>query len=522
MATARGAKACAALLAAAAAAAAGGEPPPPAAGAGVHRLEPAGTYEPKDGIVDLELSEYAGYAGLIAANGGLEPSDASWFATKHGFRVRIRLSEEDSWSALNAGRMAATASTVDVLAVYGRQLDVVVPAQISWSRGADAVLVRSGVRTVNALRGRTIAAAPFNESDFFLRYLAQEAGVETRALRGPGDAPDPARLNVLYFPDAFAAGDAFLADLKRPGVTLTGVATWEPKVSEVLEKSGGLARALAGNANLLVVADVLLVNGGFARAHPGIVGGLVDGLLEGNRLLREHRDENLAVVAKALAWSEEDARDGLRKVHLSNLPENAAFFAGAADAGGSYAGIYWSAALCYGKELVPDPPDPARFHDPAPLRAAEASGRFHGQQAAIAPVGPAARPALEGEPLLSREIRFVFESAADRPDEAAKAENDAAVRAVLRLLEVGTGSFVRLRGFVDNAEWERAGRPGGTFQDYAGDLSARRARALSGLLAARGVDASRLESVGTRWVQNVASRAVPQNRRVEVEWFALE
>src|SRR5687767_2958312 len=41
----------------------------------VPRLDAAGTYTPKDNIVDIELSEYAGYAGLIVANGGLEPND---------------------------------------------------------------------------------------------------------------------------------------------------------------------------------------------------------------------------------------------------------------------------------------------------------------------------------------------------------------------------------------------------------------------------------------------------------------
>src|SRR5215208_248154 len=71
------------------------------------KLAPAGVYQPKDNIVDIELSEYAGYAGLIAANGGLEPNDNSVFAKKHGFKLRIKLSEEESWSALNSGKMAA-------------------------------------------------------------------------------------------------------------------------------------------------------------------------------------------------------------------------------------------------------------------------------------------------------------------------------------------------------------------------------------------------------------------------------
>src|SRR5688572_29792658 len=41
----------------------------------VTKLAPPGVYQPKDNIVEIELSEYAGYAGLIVANGGLAPRD---------------------------------------------------------------------------------------------------------------------------------------------------------------------------------------------------------------------------------------------------------------------------------------------------------------------------------------------------------------------------------------------------------------------------------------------------------------
>src|SRR5262245_11061335 len=53
----------------------------------IPKLAPPGTYQPKDNVVEIELSEYAGYAGLIVANGGLEPNDNSIFAKKHGFKV---------------------------------------------------------------------------------------------------------------------------------------------------------------------------------------------------------------------------------------------------------------------------------------------------------------------------------------------------------------------------------------------------------------------------------------------------
>ena len=123
---------------------------------------------------------------MIAANGGLEPNDNSVFAQKHGFKLKINLSEEESWSALNSGKMAASATTADVLAVYGKQFQVTVPAQIGFSRGADGIVVRSDIKRINDLKGKILATAQFTEAEFFIRYLAQEAGLGMNMLDGLG------------------------------------------------------------------------------------------------------------------------------------------------------------------------------------------------------------------------------------------------------------------------------------------------------------------------------------------------
>src|SRR5688572_11749755 len=314
-------------------------------------------YQPKDSIVDVELSEYAGYAGFIVANGGLEPNENSLFFRKHGFKVRIKLSEEESWSALNSGKMAASATTVDVLAVYGRQFHVVVPAQIGFSRGADGLIVRSDIKRINALKGKVIATAQFTEVDFFIRYLAQEAGLAINAIGSVDAAPNPDRLNLIYTEDGFAAGDLFLSDLKSGRNRIAGAVTWEPKMSEVVEQSGGQAHLLTTNRNLLIVADVLVVHRGFAQQHPKMVAGLVHGLLEGNRMVRERPDAYLDVIGRAFKWSREDTRAELAGVHLSNLPENLAFFSGEIDEAGSFGGIYQSAVYAYGSALIKDPVD---------------------------------------------------------------------------------------------------------------------------------------------------------------------
>jgi NitT/TauT family transport system substrate-binding protein len=234
----------------------------------VPRLSPPAPFTYKDNIVPIEISEYAGYAGLIAANGGLEPTENSVFFKNHGFKVKLTISEDESWSELNEGKIAGSVTTVDVLAAYGRQLHAVVPAQIGFSRGADGVVVRSDIKRINQLKGQTIAAAQFTEVDFFIRYLAQEAGLPINTLGSLDATPHPDRLNLVYTEDGFTAGDLFASDLKSGKNRLAGCVTWEPKVSEVVDGSGGKAHVLTTNRNLLIVADIMILHRGFAEQNP--------------------------------------------------------------------------------------------------------------------------------------------------------------------------------------------------------------------------------------------------------------
>src|SRR5690349_12675630 len=277
---------------------------------GTPTLEAANTYVPKDNTLRIDISEYAGYGGLIVANGGLDANPDSFFAKEYGFKVQISMSESETWSPLNNGKLAATATTADALAVLGRQFDAVVPIQLGYSRGADMVVVDRGIPTVNALKGKTLAASQFNESEFFIRYLAQEAGVPVTVLRDLDSKPSSSELGLVFYEDAFVACDAHAHELSG-SQRLNGCVGWTPRTDEVVEKSNGAAKVLTSNRNLLVIADVLAVNGGFAKANPDMVRGLVHGILEGNRRLRDQQAQHIGVVAKAFGWSEDEARDEL-------------------------------------------------------------------------------------------------------------------------------------------------------------------------------------------------------------------
>ena len=492
----------------------------------VPKLSPPAAFQFKDNIVPIEISEYAGYAGLIAANGGMDPTENSLFFKNHGFKVKLTISEDESWSELNEGKIAASVTTVDVLAAYGRQLHAVVPAQIGFSRGADGVVVRTDVKRINQLKGKTIASAQFTEVDFFIRYLAQEAGLQVNPLGSLDATPNPDRLNVVYTEDGFEAGDLFLSDVKSGKNRLAGCVTWEPKVSEVVSGSGGQAHVLTTNRNLLIVADVLIVHRGFAQEQPKIVQGLVQGLLEGNRLMRDKPDQTIDVVARAFKWNRDKAAHELKNVHLSNLPENLAFFSGAIDAAGSFGGIYQSAVLAYGSEVIKNPPDPSRFADTAALQAIDKLGIFKEQKVAIAPIRTSATGSVEADPLLSKDIRFLFEPNSAALDQANQ-DNTKNLDAIKRLLQVSPGSTLLLRGHVDNAKVEEFRKQGGdayvrTQALRAMALSKDRAAEIRKLLIDRyTIDPKRIDIVGRGWEEPAGPNS-DLNRRVEVQWFTVE
>src|SRR5204862_3076530 len=142
---------------------------------------------------------------------------------------------------------------------------------------------------------------------------------------------------------------------------------------------------------------------GFAQQNPTMVAGLVDGLLEGNRLVRDNPASAYDTIAKAFNWDRAKTQGELTKVHLSNLPENLAFFSGAIDAAGSFGGIYQAAVYAYGRELIPSPTPAERFLDLSHLKALEQSGAFKDQVVAIAPIRTEGRTqAVEDNPLLSK------------------------------------------------------------------------------------------------------------------------
>jgi NitT/TauT family transport system substrate-binding protein len=294
----------------------------------------------------------------------------------------------------------------------------------------------------------------------------------------------------------------------------------------VVQQSGGKAHVLTTNRNLLIIADVLVVHRGLAEQHPEIVAGLVHGLIEGNRMVREHTADYLDVVGRAFKWSRDETSRELASVHLSNLPENLAFFSGDIAEAGSFGGIYQSAVYAYGSDLIKDPIDADRFADLKALQALDKAGTYRDQKIEIAPIRTAAKGSVEADPLLSKDIRFLFEPNSASLD-IANQDNVRNLEAIKKLVQVSPGSTLLLRGHVDNAQVPKFRQQGGeayvrTQALRAVQLSKDRASEIRRLLTEKyNIPAARIDVVGRGWEEPISADS-EQNRRVEVQWFTVE
>lgn len=488
-------------------------------------------YHMENNILDVDISEYPGYAGLIAANGGLEPSENSIFFKNHGFKVRIKPSEEESWSTVNSGKVGVSVTTTDVLAVLGKQFQVTVPLLIGYSRGADAIVVKNDIKRLNQLQGKIVIASQFTESDFFVRYLAQEAGLGINMLDTLESAPAEDKINLIYGDEGDIVGKVFLEELKSANSRVAGCSTWAPYTTETVDNSGGKARILTSNRNLLIISDIAVVNRGFAQQNPKIIAGLVEGWLEGNRLMNSAPETFSPLLQKAFSWTPAQVKSEMAKVHLANLAENLAYFSGAIDAAGSFGGIYQSAVQAYGSELIPDAPPFERFIDAAHLQALQQTGKYAADKINLGPIKSTSNATLESDPLLTKDIRFYFDPNSptlvqDVNSKDGKA-NQASLEDVAKLVRVSPGSTIVLNGHVDNALLGKFTAEGPTVLNQmrlkAVQLSKDRAQAVKDSLANNfKISADRILADGKGWDKPVSKTQPELNRRVEVQWFTVE
>src|SRR5215471_13978844 len=286
----------------------------------------------KDGklIVEFPINVWPGWAPIIVANAGLDPSDQSVFAKKYGFYVKLSIVDDPvkARDLFAAGQSHVLWGTLDMIALFAPELVKdsrtvpVVCQQIDWSGGGDGVVARGEIHNINDLRmvngkKKKVVLAQNSPSHYLIMSLLIDAGID------PGD------VDFRWAADAPSAAKIFVND-----TSFDAFVGWSPDIYNITDKLKGTRLVVTtGTANHLI-ADVWAVRNDFYRDHPEIVSGLVQGIFDGMDQVRKDPGNAARALATAYKLPEEDCKAMVGKdggitegdAHLTNYRENSKFF----------------------------------------------------------------------------------------------------------------------------------------------------------------------------------------------------
>lgn len=286
----------------------------------------------KDGklVVEFPINIWPGWAPIVMANAGMEPSDQSVFAKKYGFYVRLSIVDDPvkARDLFASGQSHVLWGTLDMIALFAPELAKdtrtypIVCQQVDFSAGGDGIVARGEIRSINDFRAtggkkKKVVLAQNSPSHYFIMSLLVDAGIDPNDIdfRWSADAPSAAKIFVQD-----SSFDAFVG--------------WSPDIYNVTEKLKGTRLVVTTSTANHLIADVWAVRNDFYRDHPEIVRGLVQGIFEGVDMVRKDPKNGARALAAAFKLPAEDCEKmigsdgGIAEgdAHLTNYRENSKFF----------------------------------------------------------------------------------------------------------------------------------------------------------------------------------------------------
>lgn len=280
----------------------------------------------KDRVVVFPINLWIGWAPIIAANGGTEPSEDSLFFKRYGFKVKLPIVDDPVIARDNfaAGKSHILWGTLDMMALFAPGLAqdsrsaLRIFQQVDWSNGGDGVVARGGIKTINDLKPkdgkkRVVALAENSPSHYYMLNLLYYAGLK----------PDDVTFN--FTGDAFQAAAAFIND-----PTVDVCVTWAPDIYNISDpKKSGIAdvKLISSTADAKrVIADVWAARADFAKDHPDVIEGLVRGIFDGMKLVKEDPAKAATLFEAAFGLPKGEAAAMMADAHSTNHAENMEFF----------------------------------------------------------------------------------------------------------------------------------------------------------------------------------------------------
>jgi len=294
----------------------------------------------------VRVNIWVGCAAGLVANGGLDTVAGSIF-DKAGLKVSFKIIDDwtEGAAALATNNVDVMLTTADVWAKdYAQFQDKKFGAHaffmVDWSRGADGVIGKQGIRSIEDLAGKTVAFAPYTPSHFLLWNGLKSSGLSS-------EQRSEIFAKAVHTKDGIEPATLFAQQKVDAAVA------WDPDMSDAVTKRAGSSKIYDTRIANHLIADILVVSDRFASRCPTTVTKLAQGWLEGVEFIKSqpNRAYTLIGTIKDFNIPEDLAKTMLNGVRLADFADNKAFF-GTRGAESDYANIFKMAQEMYREERI--------------------------------------------------------------------------------------------------------------------------------------------------------------------------
>lgn len=500
---------------------------------GVPEVKGSGKYQwnEADPVVVFPINIWAGWGPIIAANDGFAAGSPRSRFEQYGFKVELRLIDDPAQAAdaYASGQAHTMWGTLDMIALFAPQLKKVnltpkVFQQIDWSRGGDGIVVRSNIRTVADLRGKTIALCQNSPSHFYILRLLKEANIAT------------SEVTFRFTTTAFGASALFAQDR-----SVHACVSWAPDIYTLVDPKhniGNRNRLLSTTADASnIIADVWAARPDFAQERPEVIEGLVRGIFEGVGILQADPDRVATLMAQGYGFPVEDCKSMLHDAFPTGMGENEKFFLTSREQNAVNFASTWDAATeiyrAYGA-IEGAPVSADQVMDARVIRKLKEEGAFSEQQAEQRTFAPMDVNAMRGEveatlpEILRVPLHVQFKPNSADLDESYDKSIPETLQKIKQLAEEFGAARIVIEGNTDTSrknEFRSLGaRVYAEMSQAVQELSERRANALreAVLRLMPGTDPNKIVAFGNGWDNPVDPVDHAKNRRVDVRILPVE
>jgi NitT/TauT family transport system substrate-binding protein len=249
--------------------------------------------------MSIALNPWIGYGPWYVAR-------AKGFDTANGVHLKFVnfVDNKDLYAAIASGRIDSTEALVSTaLRFQASKIPLKVALFQDLSKNADAIIGAKGIMSISDLRGKKVAYEEGGGHEMLLRLALEKNDLTLNDIQSVPLSADK-------------AGAALISEQVQAAVT------YEPYVSQALQKTAGAS--IISNAGDFpgIISDVWMVSEKFATDNPKVVTGALAAWNQGVDFFRTHTEEALKIVADVTGVSPQELATTYPGVQLFNGTES--------------------------------------------------------------------------------------------------------------------------------------------------------------------------------------------------------